>query len=484
MIHLDRAHTNTTPLTEQIVQQLAGQIQSGQLPPGSRLPSIRKLAASLAVSSATVVAAYDRLTARGLIASRAASGFFVAAKAHASPAAAHALPTRRDNIDGVWLMRRLLEASPDMLPAGSGFIPAAWLEDTISARLLARLARQGQQAYVTPGCAEGYLPLREQLALKCKQAGIPARPEQILTTFGATQAFDLILRALLTPGDTVAIEEPCYFGLTAQLQAYGVRMIPIPRRADGPDLDVLEEACAHFRPRLFFTQTLMHNPTGTSTEVGVAARLLQLAERHNLLLVEDDVHGDFHPLPNPVRLAQLDRLQRVILVGSFSKTLSANIRVGYIAAPPSLCEAFIEGKLLSVLSSSELDERLVHAVLAEGNYRKHVERVRQRLTRHWPGLLQGLRAAGLEVAGGEHAAVFAWCGLPEGVDEEVLVRDAADNGIQLAPGRVFHLNPAAPHLRFSTATANDARLFEYLRTRLPVLQRSAECPAIRPLRAS
>ena len=470
MIHLDRA--NATSLTDQIVQQMAGLIQSGHLPSGSRLPSIRKLAATLSVSSATVVAAYDRLTARGLIASRAASGFFVESRSRAGAAAAHALPSRRDNIDGIWLMRRMLDARPDMLQVGNGFMPEAWLEDTISARLLARVARQGRHAYVTPGSAEGYAPLRQQLALKCNQAGIPAHPDQILTTFGATQAFDIILRSLLSPGDTVAVEEPCYFGLTAQLQAHGVRMIPIPRRHDGPDLEVLEDACVHFRPRLFFTQTLMHNPTGTNTEVGVAARLVQLAERHNLLLVEDDVHGDFHAQANPVRLAQLDKLQRVILVGSFSKTLSPNIRVGYMACPPALYETFLEHKLLSVLTSSELDEILVHEVLAEGNYRKHIERVRQRLARQWPGLVRGLQEAGLSVVGGEQVGVFVWCRLPDGIDEEVLVRDAAENGIQLAPGRVFHLNPSVPHLRFSTPLANDARLFSYLKARIPLLQRT------------
>jgi DNA-binding transcriptional MocR family regulator len=270
----------------------------------------------------------------------------------------------------------------------------------------------------------------------------------------------------------VAVEEPCYFGLTAQLQAHGVRMIPIPRRHDGPDLAVLEDACLHFRPRLFFTQTLMQNPTGTSTDVGVAARLVQLAERHNLLLVEDDVHGDFHAQVNPVRLAQIDKLQRVIFVSSFSKTLSPNIRVGYIVAPLALYETFLEHKLLSVLTSSELDELLVHEVLAEGNYRKHVERVRQRIARQWPGLVRGLQEAGLTLVGGEQAGVFAWCRLPEEIDEEVLVRDAAENGIQLAPGRVFHLNPSTAHLRFSTATANDKRLFDYLKTRLPLLQRT------------
>ncbi len=470
MIHLDRA--SHTPLVDQIVHQLAGLIQAGQLPAGSRLPSIRKLAATLAVSSATVVAAYDRLTARGLAISRAASGFFV----HMPHVATTQTPTppRRDTIDAVWLLRRMLDPKPGMLQAGNGFLPEAWLEDTLSSRLLARLARSGQRAFVSPASAQGYEPLRRQLSLKLGQAGIPAHPDQIVMTSGTTQALDLILRSLLVAGDTVAIEEPTYFGLTAQLRAHGVRLIAVPRLADGPDLAALEAACVNFRPKMFFTQTLMHNPTGTSTDIAVASRLLQLAERHDLLIVEDNVYSDIYPGPNPLHLAQIDRLQRVIHVSSFTKVLSPNIRVGYIAAPPAFVETFIEAKMLAVLATSEFDERLVYELLVEGGYRKHVERVRLRIARQWPGMITGLREAGLRVDAGEHAAFFAWSALPEGVDEETLVRDAADNNILLTPGSVFFINGApGPWLRFSAASANDPRLFDYLRTRLAALGEQA-----------
>lgn len=468
MIHLDRA--SDTPLMNQIALQLAGLIQSGQLPAGSRLPSIRKLAAQLEVSSATVVAAYDRLTARGLIASRAASGYFVLSRTTLPPRP-QLVAQHHERLDSIWLIRRMLEQRPGQLLAGSGFLPEAWLEDTLSSRLLNRVARQEQRTWAAPGCAEGYFPLRQQLALKLKQDGIPAEAEQILLTFGATHALDLVMRALLSPGDTVAVEEPGYFALWSQLRAQGLRIIPIPRRIDGPDLDALESACLHFRPKIFFTQTLMHNPTGGSTSVAIAARLVQLAERHDLLLVEDDVYGDLHPAENPVRLSQLDQLRRTIFIGSFSKVLSSSIRVGYLAAPPALFETFLEAKLLSVLNTSEFDERLVHEVLVGGGYRKHLERVRLRLARQWPSVLKGLRDVGLRVDDCEHVPLFAWAALPSGVDEEILARDAESQGFILAPGRFFHCGPGCgPHLRFSVAHSNSQPLFTYLGERLHALR--------------
>jgi DNA-binding transcriptional MocR family regulator len=204
MIHLDKEAG--TPLADQIVMQLASLIREGGLPSGARLPSIRKLAGTLTVSSATVVAAYDRLIARGLIESRASSGFFVAPR-HAGSAARRAeLPPER--YDALSMIRRLLDPKEGMLHAGSGFLPQAWLEDTLSTRLLARVARKGKRAFVNPGTPEGYAPLRSQLATKLSMSGIPAHADQILMTFGVSQAFDLIARALISPGDVVLVDEP------------------------------------------------------------------------------------------------------------------------------------------------------------------------------------------------------------------------------------------------------------------------------------
>lgn len=464
MIYLDRE--SSLSLTEQLVSQLAGLIQGGQLPPGSRLPSIRKQAAASGVSIATVVAAYDRLVARGLIESRAASGYFICPR-RTSPGRLPTPLSPRSEMDAVWLMRRMLSSDPALAAVGSGYMPEHWLEDMLSSRVLARFARQGKACYASAGAVEGFAPLRQRIALKLAMAGVPASAENLLMTFGATQGIDLICRGLLSPGDTVAVEEPGYFGLFAQLRAHGVKLVGIPRRDDGPDLAVLEEVCVAYRPRLFFTQTLMHNPTGGSSSPATVFGLLELARRHGLLLVEDDVFGDFHPAANPLRLAQVDAWQRVIYLGSFSKVLSPSIRVGFIAAAPELIEVFLEHKLLSVFTSSELDERLVHELLTNGSFHKHVERVRARLSHNRAQVVLGLARAGLEPALVGDGGLFVWARLPVEVDLDLLVEDALVNGFLLVPGAPFFLRaPDERWLRFNAASANDARLFDYLAARL------------------
>ena len=253
-----------------------------------------------------------------------------------------------------------------------------------------------------------------------------------------------------------------------------LKLVPVPRTPTGPDVAALEAVCASFRPKAFFTQTLLQNPTNSSMDAATAFAVLQLAQRHDMLVVEDDIYGDLHPGGNPLRLAQADRLQRVIYLGGFSKVLSPNIRVGFVAAAPHFIRLFSEHKLLSVLTTSELDERLVHAVLSSGGYRKHVERVRQRLAGHRGAVVRGLRNAGLEPQENGTGGLFVWARLPEGVDPELLARDAEENGILLAPGTLFVLRQSDhPWLRFNVATADNARLFDYLGSRIAALRAGA-----------
>jgi len=168
----------------------------------------------------------------------------------------------------------------------------------------------------------------------------------------------------------------------------------------------------------------------------------------------------------------------VIFTSSFSKVLSPNVRVGYIAAPQGLHESFLEQKLLSVMTTSEFDERLIYEMLTDGGYRKHVERVKIRLAQHKPAVVQGLERAGLTTLQQDYAGVFVWAALPEGIHTETLVRDASEHGIVLTPGALFFLDcEQSPWLRFNAASANDARLFDYLRTSISALSRAGVRPA-------
>ncbi|RXZ42231.1 PLP-dependent aminotransferase family protein [Crenobacter cavernae] len=466
MLRLDRA--SPVPLTEQIVAALSDDIAAGRLTAGTRLPSIRQFADKFDVSPYTVINAYDRLVALGRIASRQGAGFFVC-RASAEPQD----PARLDSggeIDAMWLTRRILEAG-DHLVSGSGFLPPAWLEDTLSPSLIARALREAGDAHThEPAPPQGLPALREQLALKLRAQGIPADAGRLLVTNGATQAIDLVCRQFLRPGDAVVVEEPGYHILFNRLVEAGVRVLPMPRRPDGPDVDRLEALVREYRPRMVFVQSVLHNPTGWDASAPVLHRLLTLAERHDFLIAEDDVYGDLHP-GEPLRLAQLSGLRRVIYFGSFSKVLSPAMRLGFVCAEPSIIDSLLGQRVGSVLTGSRLDELLLIHLLQSGRFRKHLARTRERLARARTRSLSTLAEAGFDTSGAAEHGLFLWLPLPDGVDADALVRDAYDNGILLAPGRLFMpLGDASRYLRFSAAASGYARLVDYFRARFAALE--------------
>jgi DNA-binding transcriptional MocR family regulator len=451
---------STLPLVDQIVERIGRLIQQGQLAEGTRLPSIRKLAKLVGASPFTVVDAYDRLVARGLIESRAGKGFFVARRRPAMLAVIEVMPDPGAN--AVSLAQAALTSTADVIPAGSGFLPESWLMELSPNSLMTRLTRGRRPQAWGPCPPQGLGELREQVAAKLVQQGIAVSAANIVTSAGATQAFDLICRNLLSPGDTVLVEEPGYFVLFAQLRSHHVRLVPIPRLADGPDIEALEAACRTHRPRAFFMQTLIHNPTGSNTDPSRCHRILSLAEQYGLAIVEDDVYGDLHDGP-AVRLAQIDGLRHVIYVGSFSKLVGPAVRVGFLAANASLVPQLVERKLLSTLHNSALLECFVTEVLDSGRYRRHLEEIRARLARMRRDSRAALESAGVEFGSAPGTGIFLWGRLPESVNVDALVRDASERSILLAKGSLFSAESASsPWLRFNAAYSTAPELVRYL----------------------
>jgi DNA-binding transcriptional MocR family regulator len=453
------------PLVDQICERVTQLVRHGQLAPGTRLPSIRKLARQVSASPFTVVDAYDRLVARGLIESRAGRGFFVTRKRLSAPLVAiEALDD--PGADAVSLARMCMANSADVVPAGSGFLPEAWIMEAASAGVLARLVR-GQRSQPWLPCPPQGLPeLREQIATRLVQHGIAASATNIVTTYGASQAFDLLARLLFSPGDAVLVEDPGYFVLFEQLRAHHVRLIPVPRRADGPDLAALEAACRAHRPRAFFMQTLLHNPTGSSAEPSHCHRVLSLAERYGFAVVEDDVYGDLYEGP-AVRLAQIDGLRHVIYVGSYSKLIGPALRVGYIAADAALVARVVERKVLSVLTGSSLLESFVSEVLDGGRYKRHVDQTRARLARMRRDARLALESAGIEFDSAPGEGMFLWGRVPDAAPVDRLVREARERSILLARGSLFSPEQGCVQwLRFNVAHSNSPPLVQFLRTAL------------------
>ncbi len=456
------ARKSDVPLVDQIVERVTQLVRRGQLPDGARVPSIRKLAKLIGVSPFTVVDAYDRLVARGIIESRAGRGFFVAKRRASVPAlpVIEAMPD--PGTDAIALARASLSDGGQVIAAGSGFLPSSWYAEAMPANVLARVTHTRRPQAWLPCPPQGLGELRERLAERLVQRGIAAGPANIVTTYGASNAFDLLARHLLAPGDTVLVEDPGYFVLFEQLRARHVKLIPVPRRAHGPDIEALENACRTHRPRAFFTQTLLHNPTGSNTEPAISHRLLTLAETYGFVLIEDDVYGELYEGP-AVRLAQIDGLRHVIYVSSFTKLVGPSLRLGFIAADAGVVAQLVEQKLLSVLSGTALIESLVNEVLDTGRFMRHTEVIRGRLAR----LRRDARAA-LESTGLTHdepcgEGIFLWCRVPRPMDLDELVRRAREQSILLAKGSLFSpLRADNQRLRFNVAHSAAPELVRFL----------------------
>src|ERR1700741_809744 len=451
---------SSVPLVDQICERIGELVRAGQLPTGTRLPSIRKLARLIGASAFTVVDAYDRLVARGLIESRAGRGFFVAQRRIVAPlVAVEAMPESAN--DAVALATLCMAHCSDIVAAGSGFLPENWLLEAGSAGVLTRLLRGRRRQPWLPCPPQGLPELREQIAARLVQHGIAAAATNIMPPYGASQAFDLLARILFAPGDPVLVEDPGYFVLFEQLRAHHVRLIPVPPRAGGPDLEALEAACRAHRPRAFFMQTLLHNPTGSSADPAHCHRILSLAEQFGFAVVEDDVYGDLYEGP-AVRLAQINGLRHVIYVGSYSKHVGPALRVGFVAADLALVTRLIERKVLSVLSGSTLLECYVSEVLAGGRFKRHVEQVRTRLARMRRDARAALKSAGVEFDAEPGEGMFLWGRVPDAAPVDELVRRAREHSILLARGSLFSPDEGCKQwLRFNVAHSTSAPLVQF-----------------------
>lgn len=451
----------TMTLTAHVMREIHQRIAGRQLTTGARLPSIRALAGYMSVSKSTVVEAYDRLAAEGTIFARRGSGFYVSAPT--PPLSLTDIGPRLDReIDPLWVARQALDPEAGLLKPGCGWLPSSWMPQDSMRRALRSLAKADPEVLANYDTPLGLAPLRQLLARRLHDNAIDAAPDQILLTDCGTQALDLLCRFLLEPGDTVLVDDPCYFNFHALLRAHHAKVVGVPYTRTGPDLPCFEQALAAHRPRLYLTNSALHNPTGAALSPLTAHRVLKLAEQYDLTIVEDDIFADLEPEPSP-RLAAFDGLNRVVHVGSFSKTLSAAVRCGYIAARPEWVDALADLKIATTFGGSRLSAELVHRMLKEGSYRRHVEGLRLRLAHAMGPVAERLAALGIQAWMQPRGGMFLWCGLPGGVDALELSRRALEHRIVLAPGNVFSLSKSAgSSLRFNVAQSGDPRLFDVL----------------------
>ncbi len=451
-------------LAEQLASRYAERIRQRLLIPGARLPSVRECARRHGVSPTTVVAAYDQLLAQGLVEARRQRGFFVREPREAQRAAAPApLGHRPPPVDATALIRGMFQGGA--LPApGMGTLPAEWLDlpllhTALRRAMAAEAGARHRAASLQYGDPAGDPGLRQALAHRLADIGIGCTSEQIITTLGATNGLDVVSRTLLQPGDAVLVDEPGWAVEYARLARLGIRLLPVPRGPNGPDLDVMRSLLQAHRPRLYATVSVLHNPTGCSLPLAAAHQVLKLAEAHDVLIVEDDTYVHLAPAHAP-RLSALDGLQRTIYVSGFSKILTPNWRVGFIAAPPALAERFVDMKLLSALTTPALPEQAIAWCIAQGALRRHTERVSAQLDAARARSQRLALEAGCRFVTPPQG-LFGWVDV--GTDTERLAQRMLDDGWLLAPGTLFHATPRATTLmRINFATSQDARFWQAL----------------------
>ena len=323
--------------------------------------------------------------------------------------------------------------------------------------------------------------LRDQLRIRLAELGIRAQPGQIVLTYGATQALDLVGRYFPKAGDCVLVDDPDT-GTSFQPAPAGVRLLGVPRNADGPDTAALELLLEHHQPRLYFTQSVLHNPTSSCISPAVAFRLLQLAEKHDFLIADDDIYGDMVQGP-ATRLATLDQLQRVIHIGSYSKTIRQP-EGGLSGMPLRPRPGPHRREDRDRTSSPEFAERMVH-LDADRRPLPQICRAAPRTPR------AGYRPHAAASSGSEWwstrrpPAGNSPVGRVPGLgDSSALAHHGVEHGIVLAPGAVFRPNcqPSA-HLRFNVAYAEHPRLERFLGETLPRMVEPRACVANPPVRS-
>jgi DNA-binding transcriptional MocR family regulator len=466
--------TSQQTLTEQLVARFSERIKSRLIQPGSRLPSVRECAKQQNVSPHTVVAAYDQLVAAGLVEARRQRGFYVRDVHFLKPNEPLALMEsaqdamnkgaktslqHRPRIDATALIRGMFARGGNSalahLQPGMGVLPPDWMENDFLGPAVRKVShgRNLLETSLRYGEPLGDATLREALSIKLRDMALDVPPERILTTQGATQALDIVSRTLLKAGDYVMVEEPGWAVEFARLDALGMRILPVPRGPDGPDLAVMARYCEAHSPKLYVSVSVLHNPTGACLSPSSAHRILQLAAQFDFHIVEDDTYCHLAP-PHATRMSALDGLQRTIYVSGFAKILAPNWRVGFMATPEHLTERLLDTKLLSSLTTPALLERALAHCIAEGHLRKHSERVRTRLAAARSRAVRLALQSGCSFAA-EPAGLFGW--VETGVDTEPLAQRMLDDGILLAPGALFHAaRQPSTLMRINFATTQEA----------------------------
>jgi 2-aminoadipate transaminase len=493
MIPLHLQPESHVPLYIQLRDQIRALVFTGDLRPGERIPASRELATQLGVHRTTVANAYAELESEGLISGHVGRGTFI--RTESTPRKVSPLPIP-SSVDGGlrWeslfadergeeFLNRLTQAGDR---DGISFVFAKPCTQFFPVEELRKCSnavwrREGVDI-LQMGPSDGYPPLKKALVALLRSEGYEAAgDENLLITDGGQQALDLVCKAFLRPGDTVLLENPMYPGALAIFTAARARILGVPVKTEsgpgmtpGVDVSAIEAVLMQNRVKLMVLTPDFHNPTGTTLPVSERRRLLQLAARFQVPVIEDHIYARLRSRGERVpSLKQLDRSNLVIQVDSFSKIAFPGLRVGWVIAPSNVIERLRLVKQSTDLHTGHLAQAILAEYVRRGHLSRHLERTRkaysgrlaaleQALTRHMPPGTKWTRPEG---------GMCVWLELPPGFDSNELLIHTRERGVMFAPGRYFYFqNPQPNTLRLGYTGVDEREIARGIATLSDVLR--------------
>jgi DNA-binding transcriptional MocR family regulator len=457
-------HDSDIPLYRQIFLHISAQIRSGELPSGERLPATRELAGLLGLNRATISAAYEMLETEGLIAGHVGRGSFVTGTGARSPAAGlnwSSLLDRPDPAAGRDTLPRQTISFATSRPSRDLF-PL----DEFRATCAAVLEHADLADILQLGSPGGYEPLRRYLLEDARRQGLAGPNDDVLITNGCQQALDLIGRVLLSPGDTVAVEDPIYPGLKNLLAGLGAQLAGVPVSAEGLEVPALARILQRERPRLLVVTPNFQNPTGATLPLAARHALLDAARAARVPVVENDPYVDLRYEGQAIPpLKQLDRGDGTVLLRSFSKISFPGLRVGWVVGPKPLLDRLRQAKETADLHSDQLSQAVLLEFAESGRLAAHLARMleagRDRL-RATLAACRDLLPPGARWTTPE-GGMNLWLRLPEPLDAAALLGRAQKEGVSFLPARYFAVSRHDPGgLRLSFAGLSPAEIREGL----------------------
>jgi 2-aminoadipate transaminase len=469
------------PLYVQLRDQLRALVHAGDLRPGDRIPASRELATTLGVHRTTVANAYAELESEGLIQGHVGRGTFIQRNGNGLKITPPAPPVLNGGNGIRWellfadergdeVLTRLTASAPEdalsfvMARPAPELFPVEELQTCVNAVL-----RREATEVLNLGPSDGYPPLKEALLEMLRRDGIGAKDENLLITDGCQQSLDLISKAFVRQGDAVILENPTYPGALAIFNGARARCLGVPVRTHpepgsslGIDVGALEATLAANRVKLIVLTPDFQNPTGTSMTLDSRRKVLELAARHQVPIVEDHIYARLHARDERVpSLKQLDRSNLVIHIDSFAKVAFPGLRVGWIVAPAVAIERLRIVKQMTDLHTDQLAQGVLAEFLRRGWFEKHVSKMRkvyasrllaldEALRKHMPEECRWTRPEG---------GMCLWLELPVGFDANELLIHVKERGVLFAPGRYFYVQGPLPNtLRLGFAGLNEKQI--------------------------